>query len=155
MTGLTKTVGIRFSHSGGNTDFYCDEIPTMEHFPAVQKIDLSFDRYGIATMYLIGDPHQEFIVSFKMNRDDTTDKLKTLFNLVDAYNQPEKITIFYNYNNFPTLGCMVQMKRDDYKEYFRAGFKAAGDIVQILFVQTWRETGMLSGLQQQLLGNGA
>lgn len=108
---------LRFSHSGGNTDFDELEIPSIrvEH---VQRTDMFVLRTNNVKMYNIGVGFKRVIVTFDLVRKTTVDKLKTLFDLVDSYEQSEVMTCYYLYQHDTGVSCYVQMKRDEFKQFW-------------------------------------
>lgn len=130
-----------FSHSGGTTTFYDDEVNTMEK-DFIKEVDMFRVRDGFRG-YNHDQGYYNLSISFQNKKfsdgTHTIDKIKDLFDLVDSSTYlPETMQLYYEYMISTSSNYYVQMKRDDYKKQLIAG-EIPVNIMTINFIQTTPE----------------
>ena len=130
------TTVLRFRYSDTNTDFYENEVPTLIH-KHIQDVDLCKYVTGTWKITKTGNPYSIGEMRFNLFYSGTIDKIDTLFDYVDDYEQPATMIMYYRYGiDTTTYPLYVQMMREDYKIMYAMGQKAAHEILPIRFVET-------------------
>ena len=134
---MALTTVLRFSHTGGNTDFYTDEVKAL-HMDTVQPIDLWNDAEGYFHHYKYSGKHYELEIEFNLaigGSSGTIEKIEDLWDQVDTYKQPEVMTCFYEYKLSTTNSIQVQMMRDEMVWSFFSGKLKLSEIIPITFIE--------------------
>ena len=130
-------LALRISHSAGDTDFKWYEMKAMR-IKYIQKYDLDYLRkINLPRLKLIGKEFRLISITFLYQRNaekSIRQKIDEFKNLVDYYNQPEIMILYYRKlidNDY----IFVQLIRDELYDQFIAGYHGMEDIT-LNFVET-------------------
>lgn len=136
MINRAKTV-LRFVVAGTNVDFFQEEV--KQHELMVEQNEQFFPEYGGGhyIQKLFGIPRNRFIVTFNNIYKDTLGRIEQLYDHKDpTSSQPAPMQFFYEYGFNTETNMWVQMKRDDMKWFYSAGYKSATQEIGISFIET-------------------
>jgi len=150
--GTSREIALRFTYSGTSTDFYIDEVPSMniankQYVIINRNIVNWYADYPASThaemyrKYEWGSAYRLFTVNFSINLITTRDKIKTLFDYVESYHGNPQIIQMYNEYKIDTDNgdtpswIPVQMMRQDYRDTYFSGYDVP-DSLPIRFVET-------------------
>ena len=127
---------VRFTHGGGNTDFYADEVPKLEK-NVIQDVDLYQDVNGYWHLYRMSPQYSRVRIWFNLARSTTIERIEDLFDRVDSYKQPEEMTLYYRYGiDTTTYPLRVKMIRDQMRWPYITGYQAAEEVLKFDFYAT-------------------
>jgi len=117
---MDGSVVLRFTHSGGNTDFYEDEVENLIVADR-QRVVRRKNKKNYWLQVLYGNTHKEIDLKIYISGDNVSDRVDDIYDLVDSYGHPEIMRMFYEYDLDSDTEIWVQLIRQGRIRKFFAG----------------------------------
>ena len=122
------TVGVRFTISGSDTDFYTDEI---EGVVDSQEQDLQIQEHqtGRPYLYTDGEVFDTIRIRFREQRKSTRTKIETVMN------SDSEMTLYYKYAYAPATSKTVILWQGEQIKQYHYGERAAYVTHDLMFLE--------------------
>jgi len=127
---------LRFTHGGGNTDFYDDEVKELDLHTVQDKTLLRKFGTRYYHMYYVGNPY--YVIDLYLllkygGSGGTLSRMEDIFDR-DPDNQPETMECFYEYGIDSANSIWVQMKRDTMVWPYKTGYEES-KVIKLTFYE--------------------